>query len=52
LILDADRLAAELVGDAHRGDVHFALEENLALGELGCLFLYQLNTSSASASEI
>ena len=35
LILDADRVAAEFVGDAQRGDVHLALLEDLGVGQLG-----------------
>ena len=35
LILNADQVAAEVVGDSHRGDVHFALLENLLVGEIG-----------------
>jgi hypothetical protein len=35
LVLDADGLAAELVGDAQRGDVGLALPEDLFLGEVG-----------------
>ncbi len=34
LILNADGGAAELVGKAHSGDVHFALKQDLRLGEL------------------
>ena len=37
LILDADGLAAKLVGDAEGGDVGFTLPEDLRLGELGGL---------------
>ena len=35
LVLDADRVAAELVGDAHGGDVQPELVEDLVLGQLG-----------------
>ena len=35
LILDADRIAAELVRDAHGRDVHLALLENLIESQLG-----------------
>ena len=35
LILDADGVAAEIVGDAQRGDVHLALFENLGVGQVG-----------------
>ena len=31
LVLDADAGAAEVIGDAHGGDVHLALREDLAL---------------------
>ena len=37
LILNADQVAAEIVGDAHGGDVHFALGENLLVGQIGLL---------------
>jgi len=37
LVLDADGVAAELVGQTQGGDVHFALLQHLRLGELGCL---------------
>ena len=35
LILDADRVAAEIVGDAQRGDVHLALIQDLRVGQVG-----------------
>ena len=35
LILDADGVAAEVVGDAQRGDVHLALLEDLRVGQIG-----------------
>jgi len=35
LVLDADGLAAELVGDAQCGDVELTLGEDLGFGELG-----------------
>ena len=35
LILDADHVAAEIVGDAQSGDVHLALIQNLVVGEVG-----------------
>jgi hypothetical protein len=35
LILNADGVAAELVGDAQGGDVHAALVENLRVGQIG-----------------
>ena len=34
LILDADGVAAELIGEAHGGDVHFALQQDLRLRQL------------------
>ncbi len=34
LVLDADGSAPELVGEAHSGDVHFALGEHLRLGQI------------------
>ena len=37
LILDADHVAAEIVGDPHGGDVHLALHENLVVGQIGFL---------------
>ena len=37
LVLDADGVAAELVGDAQGGDVHLALLEDLRVGEVGLL---------------
>ncbi len=37
LILDTDGLAAEVIGDAERGGVHFALEEDLLLRQIGGL---------------
>ena len=39
LILDADRVAAEFVGDSRRGDVHLALVEDLFQSELGLRIL-------------
>ena len=35
LVLDADQVAAEVVGDPHGGDVHLALLEDLRVGEIG-----------------
>ena len=35
LVLNADRVAAELIGDAHGGDVHLALLEHLDPREFG-----------------
>ena len=35
LILDADGVAAEVIGDAQGGDVHLALLENLRIGQVG-----------------
>ncbi len=35
LILDADGVAAELIGDAQRGDIHAALIENLCVRQIG-----------------
>ena len=35
LVLNADRVAAELVGDAQSGDVHFALLEYLVVRQFG-----------------
>jgi hypothetical protein len=35
LILDADGVAAEIVGDAQRRDVHLALLQNLRVGQVG-----------------
>ena len=35
LILDADEVAAKVVGQPHGGDVHLALQENLLVGEIG-----------------
>ena len=37
LILDADGVAAEIVGDPHRRDVHLALLEDLIVGQVGLL---------------
>ncbi len=37
LILDADGVAAEVVRDTHGSDVHLALFENLAIGQVGFL---------------
>jgi hypothetical protein len=37
LVLDADEIAAEVIGDADRSDVHFALTENLFIGEIGSM---------------
>ncbi len=34
LVLDADQIASEIVGDAQRGDVHLALQENLVVGQV------------------
>jgi hypothetical protein len=34
LVLDADQVAAEVVGDSHGSDVHFALLEDLRVGEI------------------
>ncbi len=34
LVLDADRVAAEIVGDAQRGDVHLALQQDLLVGQV------------------
>ena len=34
LILNADRVAAEIVRDAHRGDVHLALHQDLLVGQI------------------
>ena len=33
LILDANRRAAKFIGNAHRGDIHFALLEGLGFGQ-------------------
>ena len=35
LILNADGVAAELIGDAHRGDVHLALLQDLSVRQFG-----------------
>ena len=35
LVLNADAVAAEVIGDAHGGDVHLALPENLRVGQIG-----------------
>jgi len=35
LVLDADGVAAEVIGEAHGGDIHFALKVDLSVGELG-----------------
>ncbi len=32
LILDANSVAAEIISDANRSDIHFALRENLIVG--------------------
>src|SRR2546428_7060499 len=37
LILDADRVTAEIICDPHCGDVHFALEMNLVVRQIGFL---------------
>jgi len=37
LVLDADGVAAEVMGDPHRGDVHLALLQNLGVGQIGLL---------------
>ena len=34
LILDADGVAAEIIRDPHGGDIHFALQANLRVGEI------------------
>ena len=35
LVLDADHIASEFIGDPQRGDIHLALLENLIVGEIG-----------------
>jgi hypothetical protein len=35
LVLNADRVATEVVGDPHGRDVHLALHEDLVLGQVG-----------------
>ena len=37
LVLNADRVAAELIRDPHGGDIHLALLQRLRLGQLGLL---------------
>ena len=37
LVLDADQIAAEAVGEAERGDIHLALHQHLGSGEIGFL---------------
>jgi hypothetical protein len=39
LVLNADRCAAELVGDAHGCNIHLTLLKHLRLGEIGFLVL-------------
>ncbi len=34
MILDSDRVATEVVGQSHGGDVHFALQSNLSIGQM------------------
>ena len=34
LVLDADQIAAEIIGDAQGGDVHLALQEDLVVGQV------------------
>ncbi len=61
LVLDADRVAAEIVGDAHGGDVHLALQQDLVVGQVACAWFgpvsnvmprssIQCRTASASSS--
>src|SRR3954462_15534787 len=35
LILNADQVAAEVIGDADGGDIHFALQQDLCVREIG-----------------
>ena len=46
LVLDADGVAAEAVGDAHRGGVQPQLVEHLVLGQLGGAVAAEPETAS------
>ena len=47
LVLNADGVAAELIGDAQHGDVHAALVENLRVGQVGGFIRSRVETHAA-----